>query len=449
MSVRVIKENLRTHSYRSLSLLAKDFYELLNNARTVTSSDTQTWVDSLALGQLFEELKWQSSLPGTIPLIDGSGEGIGEGDGGEGRVSQGHGIRVFTEERLALLSSCSATSSTSPSPSASTSSSSSSGARKSNAVSRMTCSACSVQYFVTDWPHKAPISSTVTASNISSTTTSASKDVGVEKKGRKNASRGRASNSLSLGLKKSERKVQSTAYQLTESEESLPYAWALKLIASTSSETFTYPEGVEIGKIKKERRAEKEKKWNKEWKAAVSFLREKESKEKEKEREVTLIDATPSASPTPPGTTFFGWMCSHCVHPIPCTPNLGPGPQGSTFIPIRPLPQTPADSTASPPVPLPLPSFSLNNRAVLVWWNDDEEYYGGFINAFDSLTGSPCNSYFVIGMCTFICVHIDVCVRHNNRSHLDYEPLAHPKAVIKISSTLNIILHSQASSPIR
>lgn len=401
LSLRVIKENLRTHSYRSLSFLAKDFYELLNNARTVTSSDTQTWVDSMALGQLFEELKWQSSLPGTIPLIDGPGEGIGEGIGdvGGGRVSQGHGIRVFTEERLALLSSSSTTCSTSTSPT--TSSSSSSGARKSNAMSRMTCSACSVRYFVTDWPHKAPISSTVTASNISSITTSASKDVGVEKKGRKNVSRGCALNPLSLGIKKSERRGQSTAYQLTEREKSLPYAWAIKLIASTSSETFTYPEGVELGKIQKDRRADREKKLNKEWKAAVAFLREKEKetkeKEKEKEREVTLIDATPTASPTPPGTTLFGWMCSHCVHPLPCTPGPVPGPQGSTFIPIRPLPQTPADSTASPPVPipLPLPSFSLNNRAVLVWWNDDEEYYGGFINAFDSLTGSPCNSHFV------------------------------------------------------
>ena len=369
--MRVIKENLRTHSYRSLSFLAKDFYELLNNARTVTSSDTQTWVDSLALGQLFEELKWQSCQPSAAPLIDGLGTGEGEG---EGRVTGGRGIRVFTEERLALQSSSSSTTPTSTS---------SSGARKNTAVSRMTCSACSVQYFVTEWPNKAPMTSTVTASTPSSTASSTSKDLGVEKKGRKNASRDGSTISLNQTHRKADKKGQSKVHKLTESEESLPYAWVLKIIAATSSETFTYPEGTEMGKVKKDRRADKEKKWNKEWKAAVAHLREKE-KEIKKEIEITLIDATPSASPVPEGTTLFGWMCARCIHPAACSAV----PLTATFIPIEPLPQTRGDSSSLPPIPpFPSPSCPLNNRAVLVWWHDDEEFYGGFINAFDSLTG--------------------------------------------------------------
>jgi hypothetical protein len=366
LSMRVIKENLRTHSYRSLSFLAKDFYELLNNARTVTSSDTQTWVDSLALGQLFEELKWQSCQPSAAPLIDGLGTG-------EGRVTGGRGIRVFTEERRALQSSSSST----------PTSTSSSGTRKNTAVSRMTCSACSVQYFVTEWPNKAPMTSTVTASTPSSTASYTSKDVGVEKKGRKSASRDGSSNSLSQTHRKADKRGQSKVHKLSESEESLPYAWALKMIASTSSETFTYPEGTEMGKVKKDRRADKEKKWNKEWNAAVAHLREKEkeTKEKEKEMEITLIDATPSASPVPEGTTVFGWMCARCIHPGAC-PAV---PLTASFIPIAPLPQTRVDSSSLPPIPSR--SCPLNNRAVLVWWHDDEEFYGGFINAFDSLTG--------------------------------------------------------------
>ena len=368
--MRVIKENLRAHSYRSLSFLAKDFYELLNNARTVTSSDTQTWVDSLALGQLFEELKWQSCLPSSAPLIDGLG--IGEG---EGRVTGGRGIRVFTVERLALQSSSSSSTPTSTS---------SSGARKNNAVSRMTCNACSVQYFVTDWPNKAPKTSTVTASTTSSTASSTCKDAGVEKKGRKSASRDGASNSLNQPHRKADKKGQSKVHQLSESEESLPYAWALKMIAATSSETFTFPEGTEMGKIKKDRRADKEKKWNKEWKAAVAHLRGKEKEIKDKEIEITLIDATPSASPVPESTTVFGWMCARCIHPAAC-PAVS---LTASFIPIVPLPQTRADSSSLPPIPpITSPSCPLNNRAVLVWWHDDEEFYGGFINAFDSLTG--------------------------------------------------------------
>jgi hypothetical protein len=41
LSLEVVKDKIQNHEYRSMAMFAKDFYELLNNGRTVTTNDSQ------------------------------------------------------------------------------------------------------------------------------------------------------------------------------------------------------------------------------------------------------------------------------------------------------------------------------------------------------------------------------------------------------------------------
>jgi hypothetical protein len=56
-----IKFKLREHVYRSMSAFSRDFYTMLQNGRSVTTSNTQTWPDSVELASVFESLKSKSS----------------------------------------------------------------------------------------------------------------------------------------------------------------------------------------------------------------------------------------------------------------------------------------------------------------------------------------------------------------------------------------------------
>lgn len=55
-----MQEKLIKHEYYCLAQFSKDFYELINNARSF-SEDATTWKDAEELGRLFNDLK-QSSI---------------------------------------------------------------------------------------------------------------------------------------------------------------------------------------------------------------------------------------------------------------------------------------------------------------------------------------------------------------------------------------------------
>ena len=57
MSIDIMKENIQNHTYLSMSSLIKDFYCLLNNARSITEKDSQIRLDSEILAELFEKCK--------------------------------------------------------------------------------------------------------------------------------------------------------------------------------------------------------------------------------------------------------------------------------------------------------------------------------------------------------------------------------------------------------
>jgi hypothetical protein len=72
LSFESLKLKLHAHKYFSMSLFSKDFYELLNNGRSVTPINSQLWKDSKKLSELFEELKVETLNPGNIQPIDSS-----------------------------------------------------------------------------------------------------------------------------------------------------------------------------------------------------------------------------------------------------------------------------------------------------------------------------------------------------------------------------------------
>jgi hypothetical protein len=70
LSIEIIKEKLHNHEYRSMALFSKDFYELLNNIRSITVEDSQTSSDCALMAGLFEDLKVLSLIsPHTLPLL--------------------------------------------------------------------------------------------------------------------------------------------------------------------------------------------------------------------------------------------------------------------------------------------------------------------------------------------------------------------------------------------
>lgn len=62
VTIEVMKDKLQRHYYRSMAAFSKDFYDMLNNARSATDPNSQTWVDSAALAKIFEEVKGKSLL---------------------------------------------------------------------------------------------------------------------------------------------------------------------------------------------------------------------------------------------------------------------------------------------------------------------------------------------------------------------------------------------------
>ena len=63
-----ILDKLKLHRYDCLNAVSKDFYDMLNNGRTVTKPSSTTWKDSLALASLFEELKRDSAQVGPTSI---------------------------------------------------------------------------------------------------------------------------------------------------------------------------------------------------------------------------------------------------------------------------------------------------------------------------------------------------------------------------------------------
>lgn len=66
VTVDYLKQKLKLHMYQSMAEFSKDFYEMLNNGRAVTTDSSQTWIDTKILCDLFEKLKKQSVHPSPV-----------------------------------------------------------------------------------------------------------------------------------------------------------------------------------------------------------------------------------------------------------------------------------------------------------------------------------------------------------------------------------------------
>lgn len=62
LSLEVLRSNLTAHEYRSMAAFSKDFYSLLNNARSVTLPSSDIWRDSELLAEVFEASKARSLI---------------------------------------------------------------------------------------------------------------------------------------------------------------------------------------------------------------------------------------------------------------------------------------------------------------------------------------------------------------------------------------------------
>jgi len=56
LTFNIIQEKLQNHEYVSIYGFARDFYEMLNNGRSITTPGSKTWFDSTVLSGLFEHL---------------------------------------------------------------------------------------------------------------------------------------------------------------------------------------------------------------------------------------------------------------------------------------------------------------------------------------------------------------------------------------------------------
>ena len=73
VTVDTLKQKLKMHYYHSMAAFSKDFYEMLNNGRAVTTDSSQTWIDTKILIDLFEKLKKQSINPAPVTTSRSSG----------------------------------------------------------------------------------------------------------------------------------------------------------------------------------------------------------------------------------------------------------------------------------------------------------------------------------------------------------------------------------------
>jgi hypothetical protein len=339
--LEIIRDKLQRHEYRSISQLSKDFYELLNNGRTVTSPDTLTWSDSMLLAELFEELR-EKSLK-TLPERTIHYRGVDD----LGEMSWG-GIRVYRDDLLTSTSSSSSTPSMSyPSD-----------------ACRMLCGFCNMPHRVAGWP---PLAITAAATHTANTASD-----------RRNSNRNETKTSRSKAVEKSRqsnnaKRKKTDKYVLTSEDEKLPFSWAINQMLKSANAGFSRSEGPSLLKVPLDRREATEKKWAAEWEKAAAFLKKKErerEKEKEGKNESSSDLDNSSTSDGESSESSFQWLCPACIHPS----------------------ATPRDARLPQKVPCPSPSF-LMNRVVKVWWLDDEMFYKGTINAFDETAGEHCRLY--------------------------------------------------------
>jgi Bromodomain len=352
LSLEIIKDKLQRHEYRSISQLSKDFYELLNNGRTVTSPDTLTWSDSLLLAELYEDLRERSLKV----LPDRTSYSSGLDDVGD---TSGVGIRVYRDDLLTSTSSSSTSSSSSSTLAAS---------YPSDACPMM-CGFCNIPHRVAGWPSLA-----ITAAATQTVQTTSDK---------RNRNRNESKTVKSKAVEKSRqnnnaKRKKTDEYVLTSEDEKLPFSWALNQMLKSCNTGFTRSEGPNLMRVPLDRREATEKKWAAEWEKAAAFLKKKENeREKEKRREKEIDSKSESSSDLDNSSlsdgesseTSFRWICPSCIHSS----------------------ATPRESNLPPKVPCPSPSFLLN-RVVKVWWLDDEMYYRGTVNAFDEAAGEHCCS---------------------------------------------------------
>lgn len=340
--MEIIKDKLQRHEYRSMSQLSKDFYELLNNGRTVTSPDTLTWSDSMQLAELYEELK-ERSMVKTLPEHRNSYyKDLKE----LGEMGGGGGIRVFKDDAHASSSSTSFSSSSySYSPST-----------YSSDACRMLCGYCNIPHRVTGWPSLA-VTEAATLTLTARTTNDRRSSNRNETKSIKSKAVEKSRQSNNAKRKKTEK------YVLSSEDEKLPYSWAIHQMLKSTDTVFTRSEGPNLMRIPMERREATEKKWAAEWDKAVAFLKKKE-KEGKYDGTSDLDNSTLSGD-TEHSESSFRWLCPACIHP-----------------PTAPM----RDAHSSQRILRPPPSFLLN-RVVKVWWLDDEMYYRGTVNAFDETAG--------------------------------------------------------------
>jgi hypothetical protein len=393
---------LQRHEYRSISQLSKDFYELLNNGRTVTSPDAQTWIDSLLLAELYEELNERSlvkALPEYYSMHYTDSEEL-EDKGGGG----GGGIRVYWDDQHASTSSSSSSSST---PSTS---------YPSDACA-MLCGFCNIPHRVTGWPNLALTAAAPiirTASDRRSSNRNESK-----------MSKSKAAEKFKQLSNAKRKKVEK--YVLTSEDEKLPYSWAINQMLKSSNTVFTNNEGSSLAKIPMDRREATEKKWAAEWDQAATFLKKKD---KEKEKEGRNESSSDPDSPSLSGDgdhseSSFLWLCPACVHPSTAH-------RGDAHLPQK--------------VPRPPPSYLLN-RVVKVWWLDDEMYYRGTVNAFDETSGER--------HCTALhCTVLQCTVLHFSALHcstsiqLDSLFVTPTTRLTQLTSAVLILLTRQTQSPL-
>eukprot|EP00596_Hydrurales_sp_CCMP1899_P009697 CAMPEP_0119035830 /NCGR_PEP_ID=MMETSP1177-20130426/3060_1 /TAXON_ID=2985 /ORGANISM="Ochromonas sp, Strain CCMP1899" /LENGTH=1309 /DNA_ID=CAMNT_0006994635 /DNA_START=618 /DNA_END=4547 /DNA_ORIENTATION=- len=341
LSIEIIKEKLQNHEYRSMALFSKDFYELLNNIRSITLEDSQTWNDSASMAGLFEDLKVLSLVsPHSLPLLQSSKDPLDLiiSASGQSDLSDNSNIRQFEFQPIAGRGGevyNIQVSKTAPPPLKSPTNA------PNTKTLRMLCGSCNIPFYVAEWPVE-PICIKKTSEK------SQNKPIVTKTK-------------VSATYDKLNLKVRNDHdFKVGKEEKGFSSFWAIQQILVKKCTEFEHPKEYVLNiRDNLDRRVAREKKFKEEWNLAINHLKTKgifetsptsSSKSSNTNEDIVSDESVKEMESLNSKEHYYAWICPTCV-----SSEMG--------------------------------AHSLIGLRVKVWWGSLIKYQKGIITSYDEPSG--------------------------------------------------------------